>query len=57
MVALAGVGGGLHLAQEGVHLLHGQAPAGAHGAVAGQGAADFLQLLLCLLYTSDAADD
>jgi len=45
MVALAGVGGGLHLAQEGVHLRGGQAAAGPDRAVAGQGRADLLQPL------------
>ena len=46
MVALAGVGRRLHLAQQRVHLLGVQPPPGAHRAVARQGAADLLQALL-----------
>ncbi len=46
VVALAGMGRGLHLAQQGIHLGEVEAPAGAHAAVAGERAADLLQPLL-----------
>ncbi len=42
VVALVGALGGLHLAQQGVHLVHGQAPVGAHRAVAGHGGQQFV---------------
>ena len=45
MVALAGIGGDLHLAQQGVHLRGCEAATGADRAVAGQGRAHLLQAL------------
>ena len=38
MVALVGALGGLHLAQQGVHFVYGEASVGAHRSVAGHGA-------------------
>src|SRR5262249_33953618 len=46
MVALAGMGRGFHLAQQGVHLLAIQAASGPHAGVAGQGAGHLFQPLL-----------
>ncbi len=46
VVALAGQRGLLHLAQQRVHLLHGQPPARAHAAVARHGRAHRVQPLL-----------
>ena len=43
MVALAGMGRGLQLAQEGVHLRRAEPPSGAHRAAAGQGPAHLAQ--------------
>ena len=44
MVALAGVGRFFHLAQQGVHFRNGQATSCAHGAMAGHGGANLVQL-------------
>src|SRR5579883_93021 len=46
VIALPGMGGRLHLAQKRVHLGEGEAPPGAHAAVAGERAADRLEPLL-----------
>src|SRR6185437_4447530 len=46
VIALATIGGGLHLAQQGVHLGGVQAIPGADARMAGQGAADMLDPLL-----------
>ena len=46
MVALAGVGGGFHFAQQGVHFGDAEDAPGAHGAVAGHGRADLFEALL-----------
>ena len=46
VIALAGMGRGFHLAQQGVHLLGIQPPSGAHAHVAGQGAGHLLQPFL-----------
>src|SRR5581483_12017435 len=46
VIALAGMRRRLHLAQQRIHLLGGQAPPGADAAVAGERAADVGQLLL-----------
>src|SRR5690625_1298744 len=46
MIALPAVRGGLHLAQQSVHLLDGKAPSRAHRAMAGERAAYLLQPLL-----------
>src|SRR5260221_12435398 len=45
VIAFAGVGGRFHFAQERVHLRRLQAAAGAHGAVAGLGRGDALELV------------
>src|SRR6266478_8359767 len=46
VIALAAVGGGLHLAQQRVHLGGREAPPGAHAGVAGERAAHSLDALL-----------
>ena len=46
MVALAGMGGGLHLAQQGVHLVGFQSAPGSHRAVAGHSGTHVLEAFL-----------
>ena len=43
MVALAGIGGDFHLAQQRVHFGEGQDAAGADAVMAGEGASDMIE--------------